>query len=100
MLQALKPQAESVDPGGVTVLVEMYARVAAGLGEEANGEHVGGADGGAEGGGMDGGLQGLLTSLPAPCSDAKSALVDLGRTALKVDGDVFGVNVSCHDLQT
>lgn len=94
MLNALKPQAESVDPGGVTVLVEMYARVAAGLGEETNGGNVDGADGGAEDGGMGGSLQGLLASLPAPSSDAKSALVDLGRTALKVDGAVSVL--MCH----
>lgn len=93
MLQALKPVADAVDPGGVTVLAEVFAREAAGQGEEAgttsgkdataagSGEAGGSGGGGAE---QNGGVESLLPVLPAPSPEAQSVFVDLGRTALKV----------------
>lgn len=95
MLQALKPVADAVDPGGVTILAEMFGRAGAGQGEglgsisgkdaTAVGSGDGGGHGGRGGGAEKNGREEpLLPSVPAPTLEAQSALVDLGRTALKV----------------
>lgn len=88
VLQALKPAAEALDPGGVAVLADFYARVAAGA--DPNNATGGDGAGDAGGGGVkdeeeeEGGLEGVVARLPAPSAEGQSALVDLGRTALKV----------------
>lgn len=88
VLEALEPTAEEVDPGGVAVLAEVYARAAAGVDDNANAIANGGDVAGDVGGGRaeeeEGGLEGVVARLPAPSSAERSVLVDLGRTALKV----------------
>ena len=83
VLPALKSAVEKSDPAAARLAEELLAR--AENGEE--GESAGGNGGGSGGvgGGVSGSGQGIDEALLIALSpEAQSALVDLGRTALKV----------------
>lgn len=85
ILPALKSAAEQTDPAAARLAESFAARAAKAEGGGEQGSISGFSVGG---GGASGSAQGAdetLALLPAPSPEAQSILVDLGRTAVKVN---------------